>query len=346
MSKLDRVKNIVRSSLVTLPGFVQDQAKYKGILRQIGLLNGIISEGLHPSVGPKQSIAKQAKDLSPNKRPSKTTKAATGKRTATSRPPKHALTNSSKNGKQRRQLAESSQASAQSASDVARGEPTEFSKKLLPVAPHHAASPEKSSVGCKGKITLGNAQNSSDCSSSVEGFGDKESAPTAPRKEASGVSVGSDKRGDKQAPEVEGHNRVGWGRGSKTGPVRPRTFPPSRDCRRLRLLDHSLSRRISRRSIGGSGRTTPRDLLMSPSPIRLLSCGRSGNRPHSAVDFTMYGRRRVGEGNIGIGMQSWPLCNEGGDHCRSSSISRERKIDDEIVIVQPNPLLSSVLPRL
>ncbi|CAM9114326.1 unnamed protein product, partial [Hapterophycus canaliculatus] len=40
LSKLDRVKNIARSSLVTLPKFVQDQQMYKAVLRQIGRLNG------------------------------------------------------------------------------------------------------------------------------------------------------------------------------------------------------------------------------------------------------------------------------------------------------------------
>lgn len=42
LSKLARMKNIARSSLVTLPLFVQDQAKYKACLEQIGRLNGII----------------------------------------------------------------------------------------------------------------------------------------------------------------------------------------------------------------------------------------------------------------------------------------------------------------
>lgn len=45
LSKLARVKNIVRTSLVTLPRFVQDQEKYRATLKQIGQLNGIISQG-------------------------------------------------------------------------------------------------------------------------------------------------------------------------------------------------------------------------------------------------------------------------------------------------------------
>lgn len=44
LSKLARVKNIARSSLVTLPKFLQVQAKYKDTLKQIGRLNVIISE--------------------------------------------------------------------------------------------------------------------------------------------------------------------------------------------------------------------------------------------------------------------------------------------------------------
>lgn len=44
LSKLSKVKNIARTSLVTLPRFLQDQAKYKNTLKQIGHLNGIISE--------------------------------------------------------------------------------------------------------------------------------------------------------------------------------------------------------------------------------------------------------------------------------------------------------------
>ncbi|CAM9953975.1 unnamed protein product [Ectocarpus sp. 12 AP-2014] len=225
----------------------------------------------------------------------------------------------------------------------------EFPEKILPVAHHHAASPEKFGVGCKGKSTLGNTRYAPDCSSSVEGVGGKEeSTPSAPRREASGASVGSDERGDKKVPvrlgaQREEHHRVGWRCGSKTEPARPRTLPPSRDCRQLRLLDHSVSARVSRKEgIGGVGRTTPCDLLSS-SPIHVLSCG---SRPRSAVDLTMYGRRRViGGGNLVIGMQSWPLCNEGGDY-RSGSISGERRFDDKIVTAQPNPLLPSVLPRL
>ncbi|CAN0489564.1 unnamed protein product, partial [Ectocarpus sp. 12 AP-2014] len=198
---------------------------------------------------------------------------------------------------------------------------------MLTVARHHAASPEKSDVGCKRRSTLGNTRYAAERSSSVEGVGDKEeSTSSAPRREVSGAPGGSDERGDKQVPvrlgaQREEHHRVGWGRGSKTEPARPRTLPPSRDCRRLPLLDHSLSARLSRKEgIGGVGRTTPRDLLSS-SPIRVLSCG---NRPRSAVDLTMYGRRRVvGGGNLGIGMQSWPLCYEEGSDYRSSSISGE-----------------------
>lgn len=42
LGKLGRMKNIARSSLVTLPLFVQDQVKYKAHLEQIGRLNGIM----------------------------------------------------------------------------------------------------------------------------------------------------------------------------------------------------------------------------------------------------------------------------------------------------------------
>lgn len=68
LSKLDRVKNIARSSLVTLPKFVQDQQKYKAILRQIGRLNGILPEHSHLSAGPNQQIRRRAKRLPRKKR--------------------------------------------------------------------------------------------------------------------------------------------------------------------------------------------------------------------------------------------------------------------------------------
>lgn len=73
LSKLDRVRHIVRPSLVTLPRFVQDQAKYKAILRQIGRLNGIHLEAMHPGAGPKQTKQRRAhkKSLLPKNRRTK-----------------------------------------------------------------------------------------------------------------------------------------------------------------------------------------------------------------------------------------------------------------------------------
>lgn len=72
LSKLDRVKNIARSSLVTLPKFAQDQAKYKAMLRQIGRLNGILPEDVHPEAALKQATRRRRKSLSPRKRRTKT----------------------------------------------------------------------------------------------------------------------------------------------------------------------------------------------------------------------------------------------------------------------------------
>lgn len=70
LSKVDRVRHIVRPSLVTLPRFVQDQAKYRAILRQIGRLNGIYLEAVHPGAGPKQTRQRRAhkKSLLPTNR--------------------------------------------------------------------------------------------------------------------------------------------------------------------------------------------------------------------------------------------------------------------------------------
>lgn len=61
LCKLDRVKNIARSSLVTLPKFIADQQKYKAMLRQIGRLNGILPEHSHLRAGPKQALRRRAK---------------------------------------------------------------------------------------------------------------------------------------------------------------------------------------------------------------------------------------------------------------------------------------------
>lgn len=80
LSKLGRVKNIARSSLVTLPRFVRDQAKYKAILRQVGRLNGILPEDVHPEAGLKQTTRRRTKSLSPEKRRSKTKLAPADKR--------------------------------------------------------------------------------------------------------------------------------------------------------------------------------------------------------------------------------------------------------------------------
>lgn len=62
LSKLGRIKNIVRSSLVTLPLFVQDQVKYKTILEQIGRLNGIIRPSpLQPTPGSRRRATRRVK---------------------------------------------------------------------------------------------------------------------------------------------------------------------------------------------------------------------------------------------------------------------------------------------
>lgn len=83
MSKLDRVKNIARSSLVTLPKFVQDQVKYKAMLRQIGRLNGILPDDAHPAPGLKQTTRRRrTKSLSPRKRRTKPKLASTRKEAA------------------------------------------------------------------------------------------------------------------------------------------------------------------------------------------------------------------------------------------------------------------------
>lgn len=55
LSKLGRVKNMVRPSLVTLPRFVRDQAKYKATLRQIARLNGILPDGSLAEIGTKKN---------------------------------------------------------------------------------------------------------------------------------------------------------------------------------------------------------------------------------------------------------------------------------------------------
>lgn len=47
----------MRSALVTLPRFVQDQDKYKSTLRQIGRLNGILPRAHHATAGPKNHRA-------------------------------------------------------------------------------------------------------------------------------------------------------------------------------------------------------------------------------------------------------------------------------------------------
>lgn len=58
LTKLARAKNIARSSLVTLPIFVQDQAKYKAMLQSIGRLNGIIKDNSPLGVMPKTKIGR------------------------------------------------------------------------------------------------------------------------------------------------------------------------------------------------------------------------------------------------------------------------------------------------
>ncbi|CAM9258070.1 unnamed protein product [Ascophyllum nodosum] len=63
LSKLARVKNIVRRSLVTLPKFVQDQAKYKATLRQIGRLNGILPAKLPLPSTRRRAISSSVGDL-------------------------------------------------------------------------------------------------------------------------------------------------------------------------------------------------------------------------------------------------------------------------------------------
>lgn len=66
LSKLGRVKRIVRPSLVTLPKFVQDEEKYKTVLKQIGRLNGILPD--NPQLGVHKKDEKQANSALPDKR--------------------------------------------------------------------------------------------------------------------------------------------------------------------------------------------------------------------------------------------------------------------------------------
>lgn len=61
------MKRIVRPSLVTLPKFVQDQEKYKAVLKQIGRLNGILPKSPQLGVVPKKE-ERQANGVSPDKR--------------------------------------------------------------------------------------------------------------------------------------------------------------------------------------------------------------------------------------------------------------------------------------
>ena len=61
------MKRIVRPSFVTLPKFVQDQEKYKAVLKQIGRLNGILPESPQLSVVLKKN-ERQSDGLLPDKR--------------------------------------------------------------------------------------------------------------------------------------------------------------------------------------------------------------------------------------------------------------------------------------
>lgn len=58
---------------------MQDQVKYKAMLRQIGRLNGILPEDVHPEAGLKQTTRRRTKSLSPKKRRTKTKLASIGK---------------------------------------------------------------------------------------------------------------------------------------------------------------------------------------------------------------------------------------------------------------------------
>lgn len=311
LSKLDRVKNIARSSLVTLPKFVQDQGKYKAILKQIGRLNGILPEKWNPGVGPNQSIQRRAKSLSPNKRRTRPVVASAGKEAAASPHQKQVLMGLSK----RKPHPQKPDTSPPPPSVACRGAGDEPVKSLAtpppPAAPppSHAAAPEKT----RGLATTRNmVQDSSHFVQDGKGPAAIREAKTT---EATGFTgnTGEHARGvlpDQGVgcfPTQQGAHQLGGEGTFEAEPIRPCTRPPSVAGDHRRPYDRSLN--ASKPSFNTGG--TPRKILSS-SPVRAGSV----SRPCSAGGFTALGRRVSGSSLV-IGTQGWSLAG-GEDHSHGS----------------------------
>lgn len=316
LSKLDRVKNIARPSLVTLPKFVQDQGKYKAILRQIGILNGILlPDKLNLGVGLKQSIQPRVKSLSPTKRRARPAVASTAKQAAASpRHQKQVLMGSSKRKSQpRKQDAPSPlPPSTAACGSGTRDAPV---KRLSNPPPPAAPPPTRAVVRetwrgitqfCEAASTRNMVQGSPHEAPVGKG-------PAVIRRvktiEVTDFSGDTDGHGGGKAPDqgvrcspVQGKYHFRGGRAFENEPLRSAT------CTRNKLSFAGASRRLCvDRSLNASKPFFDR---------KLLSSSASTSRPSSAISFTALGRR-VSGGSLSIGTHGWPLAD--GEECSHGS---------------------------
>lgn len=308
LSKLDRVKNIARPSLVTLPKFVQDQGKYKAILRQIGILNGILlPEKLNLGVGLKQRIYHRAKSLSPTKRRARPAAASTGKEAAAFPCQKQVLMGSSKRKPQPQKQGSSPLPPSVACGSGTGDEPAKSLSNPSPPAappPTHAAVREKRCGTTPFHEAAGSTRNLVQGSSHDVPAG---KGPAATREvktiEAAGFAGDTGGHGGGLSPQKQ---KIGEWRAFENEPFGSAT------CTRNNPSIAGDSRRLcADRSLKASKPFFHSKLLFS-------SASRSGStsRPSSAVGFTAVGRR-VSGGSLAIGTHGWPLAD--GEDCFQGS---------------------------
>lgn len=323
LSKLERVRHIVRSSLVTLPRFVQDQAKYKAILKQIGHLNGILPDNPRLPCTRPNGTGRLGSGPARSKRCNRAGRGGAGARRRTcamilSR-------NTPKTQKKEETVAslpaaDDSEEAWGGATDDLSIDPEDIEAFSTPSCRVDAAG------GRPGAYTGHNVEETgamsdqgsccaSECGEYNGGWSDHESGLEGNSSRASLPSLSS----------IPSLNRLTGSALSETGRSKPRTFPPLATT----PVDVALY-------LGGSGiaRSQP-----CSSPAVLVE---EDHRPSTVADIKAL-RKRVGGGSVIVARVAFL---SGPENSSISSINSINSAADGFIVPQSRAITGNPLPQL